>query len=192
MWTSEDVSGLKLVEGGFYLSPESSQFVSEFFAESEPDWWELPETMLLHLQRSCSVAMVTRRFNSAGGGVRSLRGSPAVRRQVSGQHRPPFLLRAAVRPEVRHSLKMMQAERLAWAPCTDDPCVCVCCRCCALQADSEPLKQAWLAALQGSIDLAYRQRADAQPAQVQWRSPPSPLLLTGSASCRVHAVRFSD
>lgn len=39
--------------------------------------------------------------------------------------------------------------------------VCVCVRCCALQADSEPLQQAWLAALQGSIDLAYRERGDA-------------------------------
>ncbi|XP_030299619.1 arf-GAP with coiled-coil, ANK repeat and PH domain-containing protein 3 isoform X2 [Sparus aurata] len=29
-------------------------------------------------------------------------------------------------------------------------------KCCALQADSEQLKQAWLSALQGSIDLAYR------------------------------------
>ena len=32
----------------------------------------------------------------------------------------------------------------------------MCVRCCALQADSEQLKQAWLSALQGSIDLAYR------------------------------------
>uniref|UniRef100_A0A8D0A1Z3 Arf-GAP with coiled-coil, ANK repeat and PH domain-containing protein n=1 Tax=Sander lucioperca TaxID=283035 RepID=A0A8D0A1Z3_SANLU len=35
-------------------------------------------------------------------------------------------------------------------------------KCCALQADSEQLKQAWLSALQGSIDLAYRERADSQ------------------------------
>ncbi|XP_054883723.1 BAR_ACAPs and ArfGap_ACAP domain-containing protein isoform X1 [Poeciliopsis prolifica] len=33
---------------------------------------------------------------------------------------------------------------------------------CTLQADSEPLQQAWLAALQGSIDLAYRERGDAR------------------------------
>uniref|UniRef100_A0A7N6FC80 Arf-GAP with coiled-coil, ANK repeat and PH domain-containing protein n=1 Tax=Anabas testudineus TaxID=64144 RepID=A0A7N6FC80_ANATE len=33
-------------------------------------------------------------------------------------------------------------------------------KCCALQADSEQLKQAWLSALQGSIDLAYRERTD--------------------------------
>uniref|UniRef100_A0A3P8W9R6 Arf-GAP with coiled-coil, ANK repeat and PH domain-containing protein n=1 Tax=Cynoglossus semilaevis TaxID=244447 RepID=A0A3P8W9R6_CYNSE len=31
-------------------------------------------------------------------------------------------------------------------------------KCCALQADSEQLKQAWLTAVQGSIDLAYRER----------------------------------
>lgn len=38
-------------------------------------------------------------------------------------------------------------------------CVClVYVRCCALQADSEQLKQAWLTAVQGSIDLAYRER----------------------------------
>ncbi|XP_027901044.1 arf-GAP with coiled-coil, ANK repeat and PH domain-containing protein 2 isoform X1 [Xiphophorus couchianus] len=35
-------------------------------------------------------------------------------------------------------------------------------KCCALQADSEPLQQAWLTALQGSIDLAYRERGDAR------------------------------
>uniref|UniRef100_A0A3B5AFJ6 Arf-GAP with coiled-coil, ANK repeat and PH domain-containing protein n=1 Tax=Stegastes partitus TaxID=144197 RepID=A0A3B5AFJ6_9TELE len=39
-------------------------------------------------------------------------------------------------------------------------------KCCALQADSEQLKQAWLSALQGSIDLAYRERADVQLTQV--------------------------
>lgn len=38
-------------------------------------------------------------------------------------------------------------------------------RCCALQADSEQLKQAWLSALQGSIDLAYRERSDTQLTQ---------------------------
>uniref|UniRef100_A0A665UXD3 Arf-GAP with coiled-coil, ANK repeat and PH domain-containing protein n=1 Tax=Echeneis naucrates TaxID=173247 RepID=A0A665UXD3_ECHNA len=32
-------------------------------------------------------------------------------------------------------------------------------KCCSLQADSEKLRQAWLSALQGSIDLAYRERA---------------------------------
>lgn len=32
----------------------------------------------------------------------------------------------------------------------------MCARCCVLQADSERLKQLWLGALQGSIDLAYR------------------------------------
>lgn len=52
---------------------------------------------------------------------------------------------------------------------------CVCFRCCALQADSEQLKQAWLSALQGSIDLAYRERA-AQLTQAGSRSPIPPLF----------------
>ncbi|KAF1393388.1 hypothetical protein PFLUV_G00015110 [Perca fluviatilis] len=39
-------------------------------------------------------------------------------------------------------------------------------KCCALQADSEQLKQAWLSAVQGSIDLAYRERADSQPKEL--------------------------
>lgn len=43
--------------------------------------------------------------------------------------------------------------------------VCLCVRCCALQADSEQLKQTWLSAVQGSIDLAYRER-DGQVTQV--------------------------
>ncbi|XP_037534275.1 BAR_ACAPs and ArfGap_ACAP domain-containing protein [Nematolebias whitei] len=38
-------------------------------------------------------------------------------------------------------------------------------RCCVLQADSEQLKMAWLSALQGSIDFAYRERADTQLTQ---------------------------
>ncbi|XP_019132919.2 arf-GAP with coiled-coil, ANK repeat and PH domain-containing protein 2 isoform X2 [Larimichthys crocea] len=46
-------------------------------------------------------------------------------------------------------------------------------KCCALQADSEQLKQAWLSALQGSIDLAYRERVD--PVCVQPKDLP-PLL----------------
>uniref|UniRef100_A0A672Y5J0 Arf-GAP with coiled-coil, ANK repeat and PH domain-containing protein n=1 Tax=Sphaeramia orbicularis TaxID=375764 RepID=A0A672Y5J0_9TELE len=37
--------------------------------------------------------------------------------------------------------------------------------CCALQADSEQLKQAWLGAVQGSIDLAYREKDEAPPTQ---------------------------
>ncbi|XP_042371549.1 arf-GAP with coiled-coil, ANK repeat and PH domain-containing protein 2-like, partial [Plectropomus leopardus] len=46
-------------------------------------------------------------------------------------------------------------------------------KCCALQADSEQLKQAWLSALQGSIDLAYRERGDAQTTQPK-ELPPLP------------------
>ncbi|XP_036928771.1 BAR_ACAPs and ArfGap_ACAP domain-containing protein isoform X2 [Acanthopagrus latus] len=41
-------------------------------------------------------------------------------------------------------------------------------KCCALQADSEQLKQAWLSALQGSIDLAYR--TEPQLTQPRWAS----------------------
>ncbi|XP_028275584.1 arf-GAP with coiled-coil, ANK repeat and PH domain-containing protein 2-like [Parambassis ranga] len=51
-------------------------------------------------------------------------------------------------------------------------------KCCALQADSEQLKQTWLSALQGSIDLAYRER-DSQATQP--KEPPS-LLCGGDAS----------
>ncbi|XP_061734451.1 arf-GAP with coiled-coil, ANK repeat and PH domain-containing protein 2-like isoform X1 [Nerophis ophidion] len=40
-------------------------------------------------------------------------------------------------------------------------------RCCLLQADSEHVKLAWLSALQGSIDMAYRERGDAQPTQAR-------------------------
>ncbi|CAN9510861.1 unnamed protein product [Ophioblennius macclurei] len=46
-------------------------------------------------------------------------------------------------------------------------------KCCALQADSEQLKAAWLGALQGSIDLAYRERAEAPPTQPT-EPPPLP------------------
>uniref|UniRef100_A0A3Q4GTU0 Arf-GAP with coiled-coil, ANK repeat and PH domain-containing protein n=1 Tax=Neolamprologus brichardi TaxID=32507 RepID=A0A3Q4GTU0_NEOBR len=46
-------------------------------------------------------------------------------------------------------------------------------KCCALQADSEQLKQAWLSALQGSIDLAYRERTDTQLTQAANSPPPS-------------------
>uniref|UniRef100_UPI0037E9257D arf-GAP with coiled-coil, ANK repeat and PH domain-containing protein 2 n=1 Tax=Semicossyphus pulcher TaxID=241346 RepID=UPI0037E9257D len=46
-------------------------------------------------------------------------------------------------------------------------------KCCALQADSEQLRQAWLGALQGSIDLAYRERADTQVTQPK-ELPPLP------------------
>ncbi|XP_069390945.1 arf-GAP with coiled-coil, ANK repeat and PH domain-containing protein 2 isoform X2 [Paralichthys olivaceus] len=52
-------------------------------------------------------------------------------------------------------------------------------KCCALQADSEQLKQAWLNTLQGSIDLAYRERAGAPLTQP--KEPPS-LLCGGSDS----------
>lgn len=46
-------------------------------------------------------------------------------------------------------------------------------KCCALQADSEQLKQSWLGALQGSIDLAYRERAEPQASQPK-DPPPVP------------------
>ncbi|XP_074536289.1 arf-GAP with coiled-coil, ANK repeat and PH domain-containing protein 2 isoform X2 [Halichoeres trimaculatus] len=45
-------------------------------------------------------------------------------------------------------------------------------KCCALQADSEQLRQAWLSALQGSIDLAYRERAEPQITQPKELPPP--------------------
>ncbi|XP_035987410.1 BAR_ACAPs and ArfGap_ACAP domain-containing protein isoform X2 [Fundulus heteroclitus] len=59
-------------------------------------------------------------------------------------------------------------------------------RCCALQADSEPLKQAWLGALQGSIDLAYRERSDARLTQAGPLQDPAPLPCAGDASPPSH------
>ncbi|XP_041797436.1 BAR_ACAPs and ArfGap_ACAP domain-containing protein isoform X2 [Chelmon rostratus] len=50
---------------------------------------------------------------------------------------------------------------------------------CALQADSQQLKQSWLSALQGSIDLAYRERADPQLPQPKELPPP---LCVGDSS----------
>ncbi|XP_031165416.1 BAR_ACAPs and ArfGap_ACAP domain-containing protein isoform X1 [Sander lucioperca] len=58
-------------------------------------------------------------------------------------------------------------------------------KCCALQADSEQLKQAWLSALQGSIDLAYRERADSQPKELP------PPLCGGDSSPGPPAPRLS-
>nr|XP_020478347.1 arf-GAP with coiled-coil, ANK repeat and PH domain-containing protein 3-like [Monopterus albus] len=52
-------------------------------------------------------------------------------------------------------------------------------KCCALQADSEQLKQAWLSTLQGSIDLAYRERAGTPLTQPK---EPSPLVCGGDSS----------
>lgn len=46
-------------------------------------------------------------------------------------------------------------------------------KCCALQADSEELKQAWISAVQGSIDMAYRQKVESQ--QPQPRESPQPM-----------------
>lgn len=39
-------------------------------------------------------------------------------------------------------------------------------RCCALQADSEELRQAWINAVQGSIDMAYREKEETRQPQV--------------------------
>ncbi|XP_069029178.1 arf-GAP with coiled-coil, ANK repeat and PH domain-containing protein 2 isoform X1 [Embiotoca jacksoni] len=52
-------------------------------------------------------------------------------------------------------------------------------KCCALQADSEVLKQSWLSAVQGSIDLAYREGADGPLSQPK---EPPPLLCGGDTS----------
>ncbi|KAK6297099.1 hypothetical protein J4Q44_G00332410 [Coregonus suidteri] len=46
-------------------------------------------------------------------------------------------------------------------------------KCCALKADSEELKQAWISAVQGSIDMAYRERVESQ--QPQPKESPLPL-----------------
>uniref|UniRef100_A0A1A7XY89 Arf-GAP with coiled-coil, ANK repeat and PH domain-containing protein n=2 Tax=Iconisemion striatum TaxID=60296 RepID=A0A1A7XY89_9TELE len=51
-------------------------------------------------------------------------------------------------------------------------------KCCVLQADSEHLKQAWLSTLQGSIDLAYREKTDTPLTQ----SKEPPQLCGGDAS----------
>ncbi|XP_062328320.1 BAR_ACAPs and ArfGap_ACAP domain-containing protein [Osmerus eperlanus] len=46
-------------------------------------------------------------------------------------------------------------------------------KCCALQADSEELKQAWISAVQGSIDLAYREKVESH--QLQPKHIPQPI-----------------
>ncbi|XP_051933451.1 BAR_ACAPs and ArfGap_ACAP domain-containing protein isoform X1 [Hippocampus zosterae] len=46
-------------------------------------------------------------------------------------------------------------------------------KCCALQADSEQVRLAWMEALQGSIDMAYRERGQATPTQPQEPLAPS-------------------
>ncbi|XP_057695420.1 arf-GAP with coiled-coil, ANK repeat and PH domain-containing protein 2-like isoform X2 [Corythoichthys intestinalis] len=45
-------------------------------------------------------------------------------------------------------------------------------KCCVLQADSEHVRLAWMGALQGSIDMAYRERGQAAPTQPQEPPPP--------------------
>ncbi|XP_068560952.1 BAR_ACAPs and ArfGap_ACAP domain-containing protein isoform X2 [Cebidichthys violaceus] len=45
-------------------------------------------------------------------------------------------------------------------------------KCCVLQTDSEVLKQSWFSALQGSIDLAYRDRDDSLLSQTKEPPPP--------------------
>lgn len=50
-------------------------------------------------------------------------------------------------------------------------------KCCALQADSEELKQSWISAVQGSIDLAYRQKVESQ--QPVPRDSPKPTKNPG-------------
>ncbi|XP_029026832.1 BAR_ACAPs and ArfGap_ACAP domain-containing protein isoform X2 [Betta splendens] len=52
-------------------------------------------------------------------------------------------------------------------------------KCCALQADSEQLKQAWLSALQGSIDLAYREGTDTLLTKAK---DPPPVVCVGNSS----------
>uniref|UniRef100_A0A8D0CIJ2 Arf-GAP with coiled-coil, ANK repeat and PH domain-containing protein n=1 Tax=Scleropages formosus TaxID=113540 RepID=A0A8D0CIJ2_SCLFO len=47
---------------------------------------------------------------------------------------------------------------------------------CSLQADSEELREAWVTAVQGSIDMAYRQRSAASPPLVP-RTPVTPSAL---------------
>ncbi|KAG7471061.1 hypothetical protein MATL_G00120430 [Megalops atlanticus] len=42
---------------------------------------------------------------------------------------------------------------------------------CALQADSEELRQAWISAVQGSIDMAYREKGDSQQLTAPERPP---------------------
>ncbi|XP_035390309.1 BAR_ACAPs and ArfGap_ACAP domain-containing protein isoform X2 [Electrophorus electricus] len=48
-------------------------------------------------------------------------------------------------------------------------------KCCVLQADSEELKMAWINAVQGSIDMAYRERVESEQNQVKANSPPDPI-----------------
>ncbi|XP_062873221.1 BAR_ACAPs and ArfGap_ACAP domain-containing protein [Trichomycterus rosablanca] len=45
---------------------------------------------------------------------------------------------------------------------------------CVLQADSEELKMAWINAVQGSIDMAYRDKVQSEHTRVKDGSPPDP------------------
>ncbi|XP_076832394.1 arf-GAP with coiled-coil, ANK repeat and PH domain-containing protein 2 isoform X2 [Brachyhypopomus gauderio] len=48
-------------------------------------------------------------------------------------------------------------------------------KCCVLQADSEELKMAWINAVQGSIDMAYREKVECEQNQVKENVPPAPI-----------------
>ncbi|XP_054649427.1 BAR_ACAPs and ArfGap_ACAP domain-containing protein [Dunckerocampus dactyliophorus] len=60
-------------------------------------------------------------------------------------------------------------------------------KCCVLQADSEHVKLAWLSALQGSIDMAYRERGDAQPTQARPSLFISPMISLTSLCCLMNS-----
>ncbi|KAI7801004.1 hypothetical protein IRJ41_018152, partial [Triplophysa rosa] len=49
-------------------------------------------------------------------------------------------------------------------------------KCCVLQADTEELKLAWINAVQGCIDMAYRDQVANQNTQVKKNSTPVPVL----------------
>ncbi|XP_056613370.1 BAR_ACAPs and ArfGap_ACAP domain-containing protein [Triplophysa dalaica] len=49
-------------------------------------------------------------------------------------------------------------------------------KCCVLQADTEELKLAWINAVQGCIDMAYRDQVANQNTQVKKNSTPVPIL----------------
>lgn len=76
---------------------------------------------------------------------------------------------------INHEYKLLQAhtqlnlmelrENAVVAAINLNTLVCVC-RCCVLQADTEELKLAWINAVQGCIDMAYRDQVANQNTQV--------------------------
>ncbi|CAF91605.1 unnamed protein product, partial [Tetraodon nigroviridis] len=116
-----------------------------------------------------------------GGG-----GPPPVLGQTLRGHRAEVLLRGPLSLQVRRRRSALPSRRRQRATLAS---LCLLCRSCMLQAESEKQRQAWIQAVQASIASAYRESPDTSEERLDRAASPSTSSIDSASEARERGAR---